>query len=111
MWTTAGRLDRRLGVESQRDAAAPVRGYGPEVEVVAHPTSPRSRLSNRAIARLVGAAVVLALFLAFVLQNRRTMPVTFLFWEVSISVAWALVTAGVLGLLVGLVLPRLRRLL
>ncbi len=68
-------------------------------------------MSNRAIARLAGIAVLVAAFVIFVVQNGRAVPVRFLIWDVNTHLAWALIVAGVLGFLIGLALPRLRRLL
>ncbi len=70
-----------------------------------------SRLSTRAVARLVAAGVALVLFVVFVLQNGRTVQVRFLFWDADMRLAWALLIAGLLGVVLGIVLPRLRRLL
>ncbi|MBI2761204.1 MAG: LapA family protein [Chloroflexi bacterium] len=67
--------------------------------------------SRRTLARLIGGAVVVLLFLVFVLQNRGSTRIHFLFWEGTFGLAWALIIAGVLGIIIGLVVPRLRRFL
>jgi uncharacterized integral membrane protein len=71
----------------------------------------RSRISNRTIARLVGAGVALVAFLVFVFQNGDTVPIRFFFWEANTRLAWALILAGILGVVIGLIVPRVRRLL
>jgi uncharacterized integral membrane protein len=66
---------------------------------------------RRTLARLIGGAVVVVLFLVFVVQNRGSTRIHFLFWDGTLRVAWALIIAGVLGIVIGLVVPRLRRFL
>lgn len=70
----------------------------------------RSRPSNRTIARIAGIVVLVLAFVFFVLQNERTVHVRFLFWQADTRLAWALILAGALGFLIGVFLPRLRRL-
>jgi len=64
----------------------------------------------RTIARLAGASLELAAFLVFVFQTQRVVRIHFLVWTVNAHLAWALVIAGAFGLIVGLLVPRLRRL-
>jgi uncharacterized integral membrane protein len=68
-----------------------------------------SRPSNRTIARLAGATVAVLLLLVFVFQNGRDVRLRFLFWEADLRLAWALIVAALLGVLIGIALPRLRR--
>lgn len=67
--------------------------------------------SRRTLARLIGGAVVVVLFVVFVLQNRGSARIHFLFWDGTTRLAWALIIAGILGVIIGLVIPRLRRFL
>ncbi|HZU76160.1 MAG TPA: LapA family protein [Dehalococcoidia bacterium] len=68
-------------------------------------------IGARTVSRLIAAAVVLAAFLVFVFQNERIVRIHFLVWQVNAHLAWALVIAGAFGLVIGLLSPRLRRLL
>ena len=59
---------------------------------------------------LVIAAVVLALIAIFVTQNYETVEVRLLFWSIEMRLAWAMVLAWLIGVIVGWVVPRrLRR--
>lgn len=71
-----------------------------------HPMERRFNLKPRDLARLVLGLIVVLLFALFMVENSRTVPVQFLFWQGRTHLAWALVLAGVLGLLIGLALPR-----
>ena len=71
----------------------------------------RQTVSSRTRARLIGAAVLAAVLIAFVVQNGRTVRVRFLLFEFDTRLAFALIVAGVLGLLLGFLLPRVRRFL
>jgi uncharacterized integral membrane protein len=66
-------------------------------------------MSRRTQARLIGGAVGVVLFVVFVVQNQDSARVHFLFWDRHMRLAWALIVAGILGFIVGLALPRLRR--
>ncbi len=70
-----------------------------------------SRLARLLSARLVLAVIAVIVFIVFVLENRRTVRVDLLFWHANTSIAWALIVAGLLGLVAGLLFPRLRRML
>ncbi len=61
--------------------------------------------------RVIGALVVLAILLVFIVQNRRTVHVTFLVLSADLSLAWALIAAAVLGAVIAVAVPRLRRFL
>jgi uncharacterized integral membrane protein len=69
------------------------------------------RPSNRAAVRLIVLAVIVIAFLVFLFQNGADVRIHFLPWTAKTSVAWAIVVAGVFGLIIGVLLPRLRRLL
>jgi uncharacterized integral membrane protein len=71
----------------------------------------QSRLVALLRGRVIAAVVAVVLFVVFVLENRRTVRVDLLFWHANTSIAWALIVAGILGLVTGLLFPRLRRLL
>ena len=72
------------------------------------PSKRRNLLAN---GRLIGAAVLAVVLLVFVLQNRRSVSVHFLFWSLHTGLGWMLLLAAVLGLLIGFGLQRLRRFL
>ncbi len=69
-----------------------------------------SRFASLIRGRVIAAVVAVVLFVVFVLENRRTVRVDLFFWHANTSIAWALIVAGVLGLIAGLLFPRLRRL-
>jgi len=70
-----------------------------------------SRFAALLRGRVIAALVAVVLFVVFVLENRRTVRVDLFFWHANTSIAWALIVAGILGLIAGLLFPRLRRLL
>jgi len=76
-----------------------------------HEVQHKSRFAPLLSGRVIAAVVAVVLFIAFVLENRRTVRVDLFFWHANTSIAWALIVAGVLGLIAGLLFPRLRRLL
>jgi len=49
------------------------------------------------------------LFVVFLVQNGSKVRINYLFWHSNTSLSWALLVAGVLGLILGLILPRMRR--
>jgi uncharacterized integral membrane protein len=67
------------------------------------------RANHRLIIRLCSLATVLTLFVVFLVQNGSKVPIHFLFWHSNTSLSWALLVAGVLGLILGVILPRMRR--
>jgi uncharacterized integral membrane protein len=73
-----------------------------------HDSSP-ARRHPRAIARIVGAAAVVVVFIVFLIENGNTVHIKFLFWGVNTSLSWALVVAGILGVIMGWLLPRVLR--
>jgi uncharacterized integral membrane protein len=60
-------------------------------------------------ARLVALAVALALLVIFVAENFNIVEVRLLVVKTETRLAWALIIAGGLGFVAGLLLPRLRR--
>lgn len=59
---------------------------------------------------LVITAVVLALIASFVTQNYETVEVRLLFWSINVRLAWAVILAWLIGVLIGWLVPRrLRR--
>lgn len=75
------------------------------------PSSSSSPLQALLSPRVIVGVVVIALLVVFVLQNRTSAEITFLFWDTNTSIAWALLIAAAFGLGLGLALPRLHRLL
>lgn len=66
--------------------------------------------STRTVVRLVTGAGAVLLLLAFVIQNDARVRVEFLMWDMTTRLAWALIVAAALGMLIGLAAPRLWRL-
>lgn len=52
---------------------------------------------------LIVAGVAVALLIVFALQNGRSVPVTFLFYDTNTSLIWALAVTAVLGVILGYV--------
>jgi uncharacterized integral membrane protein len=67
------------------------------------------RLGRRAYVRIGATVVLLLLFALFVLENARTVRIRFLLFDTDTRLAWALLLAGVLGFLIGMVTTRLQR--
>ena len=59
--------------------------------------------------RLWGAAIATVLLIIFVAQNSQEVRVDFLFVEATAPLVFALLIAGVLGALIGSLVPRVRR--
>ena len=74
---------------------------------------PAARRLNRQdvkqIATLVIVALALAWLIAFIVSNSEHVRVSFVFGHVSLSLIWVMVICAVLGALVALLAPRLRR--
>ncbi len=71
-------------------------------------SSAHAGLLRREATRIVPSLIVVALFILFVVENSRTVKVTFLFWKASASLAWALILSGALGFVAGLTLAWFR---
>ena len=66
------------------------------------PVSPRRRWTPR----LVIVAVLLALVATFIAQNYETVEVRILSWSTEMRLAWMLLLATLIGMVVGWLLPR-----
>jgi uncharacterized integral membrane protein len=73
--------------------------------LMSQPESPWRRWTPR----LVIAAVLLALLAIFIAQNYVTVEVRILFWSTEMRLAWTLLLATLIGIVVGWLLPRRRR--
>ena len=93
-WCVAATQPRnRMGSKEQPMAtSAEMPGPGPTGKSHAE-----RRRSNREMARLVGAAIALALLVAFVLDNSQSVTVGFVFFSTRLSLIWVLIIAAVLG--------------
>jgi uncharacterized integral membrane protein len=58
---------------------------------------------------LIGLALLVAYVIAFVLQNRKTVNLHFVFATASVSLIWLILLSLLLGVLVGLLLSQLYR--
>ncbi len=63
----------------------------------------------RLYARLVALALLVAYAVAFVLENRKTVPVHFVFVTASVSLIWLVLLALAVGLIGGILLAQLER--
>jgi uncharacterized integral membrane protein len=61
--------------------------------------------------RLVVLAVAMVLLVVFVAENFLVVEVRLFFWKTDARLAWALIVAALLGFVIGLLVPRLRRML
>ena len=61
--------------------------------------------------RLVELATALALVVLLIAENFVVVEVRLLLWRTEARLAWALLLAGALGFVLGLLFPRLRRVL
>lgn len=68
----------------------------------------RPSVFRRELPRLLPFVIAAVLFVLFVTENSRTVRVTFLFWKVGTSLAWALIVSGALGFVAGLTLAWFR---
>lgn len=59
--------------------------------------------------RLLTGAVLLALLVLFVAENFSTVEVRLIVAKTETRLAWALLLAGVLGFVAGVIVPRIRR--
>ena len=55
------------------------------------------------------AAVILALIASFITQNYETVEVRLLFWSINVRLAWAVIVAWLIGVLMGWLIPRRMR--
>ncbi|HET8521979.1 MAG TPA: LapA family protein [Thermomicrobiales bacterium] len=73
---------------------------------VTPPPRPRSRWTT---ARYVINAIIIILLIVFIVDNYNDVPVHFVFWTVTVQLAWALVIAALLGLVAGWLLRHMWR--
>lgn len=64
---------------------------------------PERRAGRSVPVPLLIAAVAVALLIVFAVQNRQTVPVSFLVFDATTSLIWALAVAAVLGVILGYV--------
>ena len=55
-------------------------------------------MSGRDVARIVAVVVLVALLVAFVVDNSQTVKVGFVFFQAHVSLIWALLIAVILGM-------------
>jgi uncharacterized integral membrane protein len=61
-------------------------------------------------ARLIGVGLIVAYFIAFIVENSKSIDIHFVFFTAHVSLIWALILATVLGVLLDrLFLHRARR--
>ena len=65
--------------------------------------------SRQFYVRLIFLALVIAYAVAFVLQNKTTVSVCFVFATARVSLIWVILLAGAIGLLGGILLVQLER--
>ena len=59
--------------------------------------SQRDKRDKREMVRIAGAVILLALLVAFILDNSQTVRVGFVFFNTSLSLIWVLLIAAFLG--------------
>ena len=70
---------------------------------------PGEKRSGTWTARLVLAAAAMGLLVLFIAENFVRVEVRLILVRVETRLAWALLLAGLLGLIAGVLIPRLRR--
>lgn len=70
---------------------------------------PGEKRSGTWTARLVLAAVVVGILVLFIAENFVRVEVRLILVRVETRLAWSLLLAGLLGLIAGVLIPRLRR--
>lgn len=75
------------------------------------PAEAEHRWHPRTVARLSAAGLLLIALIVFIAQNGKSLRIHFLVWTANTHAAWALLVAGVVGGLIVLLAPRLRRFL
>jgi uncharacterized integral membrane protein len=68
-----------------------------------------AKREQRDVVRIVAGVVVLALLIGFVLDNRKTVRVGFVFFNANVRLIWVLLIAAFLGGLVDRLVVILRR--
>ena len=67
------------------------------------------RWQPRLYVRLVVLILLVAYAIAFILENRHSVPVHFVFWTANVSLVWLILLAIAVGLLAGILLGQLER--
>ena len=67
------------------------------------------RWQPRLYVRLIVLILLVAYAIAFILENRHSVPVHFVFWTAQVSLVWLILLALALGLLGGILLGQLER--
>jgi len=67
------------------------------------------RWQPRLYVRLIVLILLVAYAIAFILENRHSVPVHFVFWTAQVSLVWLILLAIALGLLGGILLGQLER--
>jgi len=67
------------------------------------------RWQPRLYVRLIVLILLVAYAIAFILENRHSVPVHFVFWTAQVSLVWLILLAIALGLLGGILLAQLER--
>lgn len=80
----------------------------PQVEYVVVPPAEPSWKRRRA-PQLIALAIVLVLLVVFVVQNDEPVEVRMTAWDVELRLAWALMIAAAFGVVLGWLLPKIRR--
>lgn len=70
---------------------------------------PTENHKRRFYAQLIALALLVAYAVAFILENSRSISVHFVFGTAHASVVWVILLSLAVGLLGGLLLPRLER--
>jgi uncharacterized integral membrane protein len=70
---------------------------------------PAKKRDTREIVRIVAAAVILVLLVAFVLDNSQTVRVGFIFFNADVSLIWVLLITAVLGAVIDRLVILLRQ--
>lgn len=68
----------------------------------------RGRMHLRWTPRLITFIVLMALAVVFAVQNAEHVDITVLFRELRMRLVWALVAFGLIGAILGWMVPRLR---
>jgi uncharacterized integral membrane protein len=63
----------------------------------------------RQLAMVAGLVLVAVVILAFVLQNKRDVSVSFVFFDAHTSLIWVILLSAAAGLIAGLLIPAILR--
>jgi len=79
------------------------------VRFLRRPNSGQANEHRRFYAQLIALALLVAYAVAFILENSRSVSVHFVFGTAHASLVWVILLSLAVGLLGGLLLPRLER--